>query len=412
MTRSILKLAILMTLLAITPAIAGPAFTADDDQREKIHDKSAEREQELYDDAHDYLDEHEWSRAVAKFREVVSLKGSNADAGLYWLAYAQNKMGSRSDALTTLLEMQKAYPKSQWASDGKALEVEIRQSAGQRVEPDQVVDEDVKLMAIMGLMNTDPERAVPILEKIVSGTASPKLKEKAIFVLSQSSSPRAQDVIGRIARGGANPELQRKALRYLGIMGGEDSRKLLADIYASTNDVKVKESILKSYMASGDRSRLLALAKNEPNLQLRSSAVRQLGIIGARNELAELYETETSVEVKKDIIKAMFIGGSAEKLGELALKERNPELRVTAIRNLGLMGKKTAPTLLSLYDSDPSPEIRHAVITGLFLQGNARALIDLAKKEKDPGMKKDIVSRLALMQSDEVTDYLMDVLKQ
>ena len=402
--RSTLKTAILMMLLAITPMMANPGLFADD-QRER------NRDQELYDEAHDHLDEHEWSRAASKFRDVVNHRGPHADAGMYWLAYSMNKMGNQSEALTTLAQLQKAYPKSRWASDAKALEVEIRQSSGQRVEPGEVVDEDVKLMAIMGLMNTDPQRALPILEKIINGTASPKMKDKAIFVLSQSNDPKAQDVLARLARGGANPELQAKAIRHLGIMGGEHSRKLLAEVYASSNDEKVKESILKSYMIAGDRARLLDLAKNEPNLKLRGSAVRQLGIIGAQTELAELYDTETSVEVKKDIIKAMFIGGAADKLGQLALKERNPELRATAIKNLGLMGKKTAPTLLSLYENDPSPQIKHAVINGLFLQGNATELIKLAKREKDPAMKKSIVSKLALMQSDEVTDYLMDVLK-
>ena len=401
MTRSILKSVLLIILLTITPVVA------DEQSRER-----EERAQELYEDGQDYLDDHEWSRAASKFRELARMKGAQADAGLYWLAYSQYKMGQGSDALTTVVELQKAYPKSRYASDAKALEVEIRQLSGQRVEPADVVDEDVKLMAIQGLMNTDPERAIPILEKIITGTATPKMKDKALFVLTQSPSPRAQEVLARIARGNANPELQARALRYLGVMGGENSRRLLADVYASTKDVKVKKTILRSYMQHGDKGRLLAVAKSESDAGLRGDAVRQLGIIGARNELAELYSTETSVDVKEDIIKAMFISGSHEKLGQLALKEPNPELRAAAIKSLGLMGKQTAPILLQLYNSDPNPEIRSSVIKGLFLQGNVTALVDLAKKEKDPRMRKEIVSKLALMNSEEATAYLLDVLNQ
>ena len=400
MTRT-LTTTILMIILAVLPVFA------TDQARERD-----ERAQELYDDGQEYLDSQEWSRAASKFRDLAAMKGAQADAGLYWLAYSQYKMGQGSDALATVMELQKAYPKSRWASDAKALEVEIRQMSGQRVDPQQVVDEDVKLMAIQGLMNTDPERALPILEKIITGTATPKMKDKALFVLTQSPSPRAQETLARIARGNANPELQARALRYLGIMGGENARKLLSDVYASTRDVKVKKTILRSYMQQGDKDRLLALAKSESDADLRGEAVRQLGIIGARNELADLYASETSVEVKKDIIKAMFISGSHERLGQLALKEPNAELRATAIKNLGLMGKQTAPILLQLYNSDPNPEIRSAVVRGLFLQGNVTALVDLAKKEKDPRMRKEIVSKLALMNSEEATAYLLDVLNQ
>ena len=57
----------------------------------------------------------------------------------------------------------------------------------------------------------------------------------------------------------------------------------------------------------------------------------------ASSELAQLYQSETSVELKKSILQAMFVGGDSDKLIELAKNEKDPELRKTAIRNLGLM---------------------------------------------------------------------------
>src|SRR5207248_3345861 len=151
-------------------------------------------------------------------------------------------------------------------------------------------------------------------------------------------SQNAVDLLGRYARDGSRPELQASALRYLGIMGGEQSRRLLAEVYSSSNDIDVKKSILRSFMISGDKGHLLSLAKSEANPDLRAEAVRQLGVSGARNELAELYAAETSNEVKKNILQAMFIGGSVDKLSEIARTEKNPDLRSTAIRNLGLTG--------------------------------------------------------------------------
>jgi HEAT repeat protein len=426
-----LLLTLAAALIALAPAVRANwktdvyavAVVQDDDDEQKSRDREqkerdqeradrkTEMEEDLYDRATDSLDDHDWRRAASLFKKVTEMQMGHADASLYWLAYAQGKMGARSEALSTLLQLQKAYPKSKWVEDGKTLEVEIRQSAGQQIEPEHVADEDVKLMAINGLMNSDPERAIPILEGILNGHQPVKLKERALFVLSQSGSQRAFDIVVRTAKNGP-PDLRERAVRTLGILGGERSRGALTDIYSVSSDVSVKKSVLKSYMIAGDRTRLLALAKSEPNPELRADAVLQLGVIGAKNELAELYNSETSVEIRKKILQAMFIGGNSEKLAEIARNEKVLDLKVTAIRNLGLLGGgRSGDLLLSLYSNDPRPEVRNGVIEALFIQGNARTLVSLARAEKDPETKRRIIEKLSVMGSREATDYLMEFLK-
>ncbi len=393
---------------------ADDSYGDDRDEKDDKKESKIEKEEGLYDAASDMLDEHEWRKAVATFDKVVQMGGAHADAALYWKAHAQNQMGQRAEALNTLVTLQKTYPKSRWVEDGKQLELEIRQNTGplDATKIDRVEDEDLKIMAINSLMTTEPDRAVPLLEGIInSPKASPKMKERALFVLSQSPSQKATDILSRMARGG-NPDLQAKAVRYLGIMGGERNKQLLSDIYASTSDVGLKKSILKAYMVGGDRARLLAAARGEKNEELRGDAITQLGVSGARNELADLYGAESSVELRKKIIQAMFIGGNAEKLGEIARDEKNEDLRVAAIRNLGLLGGgKSGPILLTIYQTDSNPEVRKAVINGLFLQNNGGVLVQLARTEKDPELKKSIVSRLSIMHSKEATDYLLELLR-
>ena len=397
-------------LLAAAPVVrAGSTITvwADDDEKQSKIDK----EEDLYDEGTDALDDHDWARAVKAFDQVAKLKMAHAAASLYWRAYAQAKMGELSDALSSLVALQQSFSRSKWAEDGKALEVEIRQSAGQHIEPAHVEDEELKLMALNGLMQSDPERALPLIENILSGNHSAKLKEKALFVLSQSSSPKAMDILARIAKSGP-PDLQSRAVRFLGIAGGTRARDVLADVYTSTASVEVKKSVLKAYMISGDRTHLLALAKGESNPDLRAEAVMQLGVQGGRAELAELYATEPTVEVKRKIIQAMFIGGNSEKLYDIARNEKNEELKTAAIHNLGLMGRGTGSMLVQLYQSDAREDVRHAVIQGLFLQNNAKALVDLARNEKDSDLKHDIVQKLSIMHSKEATDYLMEFLRE
>jgi HEAT repeat protein len=294
----------------------------------------------------------------------------------------------------------------------RALEVEVRQSSGQTVSPASQDDEELKLMALRGLMQSDPEQALPILEKMLTGANSPKVKDRALFVLSQSHLARAREIIAGVAKGNANPDLQLKAIRYIGMMNGTDNRQVLADVYRSSADVAVKRAILRSYMTSGDRERLFALAKGETDPSLRAEAVRQLGVMNARAELAQLYQSESSVDVKKQILQAMFVGGDSDRLIELAKGERDPELRKTAIRNLGLMKRPgTTEALVAIYNSDQSVDVRKAVVNSLFIQNNAGALVTLARAEKNVEMKKDIVSKLSNMKSKEATDYLMELLK-
>ena len=371
-----------------------------------------DRADELYDQGREAIEEGRYDRAVDRFNRLIAMKSNRTDAALYWKAYSQGKLGQRAEALSTLDDLQKQFADSRWIRDAKALEVELRQASGQTVAPESQNDEELKLMALRGIMQSDPDQALPVIEKMLAGANSPKVKDRALFVLSQSHSARAREIIAGVAKGNGNPDLQLRAIRYIGIMGGADNRQILADVYRSSTDVAVKRAILRSFMTANDRERLLALAKGETDAGLRAEAVRQLGVMHASSELAQLYQSESSVDVKKSIIQAMFVGGDADKMVELARGERDPELRKAAIRNLGLMKRAgTTEALTSIYASDQSSDVRKAVVNALFLQNNATALVTLARAERNPEMKKEIVSKLSVMKSKEATDYLLELLK-
>jgi hypothetical protein len=386
------------------------------DREQEARDRAQEqvdRERELYDEGTEAIDEGKLQKSVDKLDQLIAMHGPHAEGALYWKAYAQNKLGQRSDALVTLETLRRTYPASRWLDDAKALEVEVRQSSGQRVSPETEGNEDLKLIAINSLLGSDPEQALPMLEKFLNGPQPLKLKERALFVLSQSGSPKAREIVGRIASGTRNPELQMKAIRDLGLFGGKESRATLEEIYKSSHDSEVKRAILQSFMLSGERQRLLEVAKSEQSPELRAEAVKQLGVMGARTELYQLYQGETSTEVKRSILQGMFVGGDVEHTLELARTEKDPELRRQAVRNLGLMGKdKTASALATIYSSDKDPEIKRSVIQAFFLQSNAPQLIQIARQEKDMSLKRDAVQKLSLMHSKEATDFMMELLNK
>jgi hypothetical protein len=308
----------------------------------------------LYDQAREAIENSQFDRALAELDRIITQVNGRTDAAMYWKAYSQSKLALSQEALETIKEMSRQFAASPWVRDARALELEIQQSVGQPISADLQGDEELKLLALRGVMQTDPDKGLPIIEKMLASGATPRVRDRALFVLSQSRSAKARDIMIATARNNANPELQVRAIRYLGMMGGPEDRELLAGIYRSSSDAAVKRSILQSYMMSGN----------------------------------------------------------VEKLSEAAKGEKDPELKRIAIRNLGMMNRPgTAEILLSIYKDDTSVESRKTVVNALFMQRNAKALVDLARGEKDPQIKKEIVSKLSVMKAPEATDYLLELLK-
>ncbi len=400
---------ILLTALAAAAQAqnwqAIPAFSFESQQ-------TTARDDAEYQKGLSELDARQWEQAVSSFDAAAARSKSNADAALYWKAYAQNRAGQREAALLTIAQLREKYPASRWLKDARALDLEIRAQTGSPVSPSAESDDDLKLMAVNSLMRSDPSAAFPVVEKVLLSDNSERVKEQALFVLTQSSSPQASKLLANIATGKANPDLQVKAIRLMGMMGNDDARKQLASLYTLSSNEQVKRAILQSYMQSGSRDQLLHVAQTELNPDLRRDAIRQLALTGGEEQLWQLYQSDKSPEDKKAILQSMFLSGNTSRLVQVARTDSDPELRAAAIKSLGLMGNKVqGDTMVSLFENDKDVQVRKAVLNSLFLQQNGKALVDLARREKDPEMKREIVSKMAMIHSKEVTDYMMELLK-
>jgi len=361
--------------------------------------------------ATDAASESNWQQALQKFSQVAKLNGKRADGAMYWQAYSQNKLGQRATALETIAALQKQYPRSPWIKDARALEIEVRGASGQPVAPQSESDEELKIYAINGMMSMDPEQAFPLLQKVLTGNQSPRIKEKALFVLAQSGSPKAEQLIGQIARGQAQPELQIKAIRQLGIRG---DRETLGQVYASSDKYEVKREVLRSLGICGGKQQLLEAAKGEKDFELRKEAIRGLAIAGARDELRQLYSQTQDSATKVELVRSAVITGDSQMLSTAVQNESDPKVKMEAIRTLGITGgSNVSATLVNLYTSDKNRDVREAVAQALFIHNDAHSLVELAKKEPDPDLRKRLVQKLSLMGSNkEAMDYLMQLLEK
>jgi tetratricopeptide (TPR) repeat protein len=371
---------------------------------------SADEENRYYERGQRDLERNRWDQAADNFSEAVSRGGTRADGAFYWKAYALNKLGRRDEALAAIAELRKSHPSSRWLDDARALEIEIKQAGGKPVNPESADDEELKLMALNSFMDTDPERALPLIEKLLHSSQSPKIKERALFVLTQSGSAKARQLVVQMAKGGSNPDLQMKAVHYLGVMGG---RKELGEVYAATNDLEVKRAALHGLMVAGAKDELLAAAKGEKNTELRQQAIHWLGTMGAEPELWQIYQAEPSAEVRQTIIHALFIGGKTDHLVEVARTAKEPELRQQAIHWLGVSDShRTGDALASIYTSESNNEVKKQIVHAIFIQGNGKALVEIARKETNMDLKKQIVHDLSMMKSKEGTEYLLELLNK
>ncbi len=289
----------------------------------------------LYSNGQRALDNRQWDQAVEYFSQVASRNGARADGALYWKAYALGRLGKRDDGLAAIAELRKSYASSRWLDDAKALELELRQASGQTVSPESENDEELKLMAINGLMQSDPERAFPLLEKQLKGSASPRVKRNALFVLAQSNSPKAQTMIEQIARGGANPDLQVKAITYMTERRRTGNAQILSEIYASTSDTQVKRAILQAYARQSRQGPPAAgRMKSEKSPELREFAISYLGETQGNPELWQLYQSETTSEGKIQLLRYMHSNSNPDKLLEVLKTEKDPKVRYAAMQAL------------------------------------------------------------------------------
>ena len=377
--------------------------------RVRVSYASADRN---YSNGQRALDDRHWDEAVQDFNQVISRGSARVDGALYWKAYALAKLGRRDESLAAIAELRKSYGSSKWMDDAKALEIEVNQAAGKPISPDAENDEDLKLLALEALSHSDPERAFPALEKIIKGSSSPKLKRNALYVLANNNSPKAQAMLEQIARGGANPDLQAKAITYM--PRNANSGQILSEIYNSSNDTEVKRAVLNALLSSRDKDRVLAIARNEKNNELRGIAIGYLGNVNGNSELWQLYQTETTTEGKEQILNHMYNNGNPDKLMELLRAEKDPKLRVTLARVLSsYRNTQVSDSLIAMYANETDPQVKQAIIDNIYSQRNGTAMVNLAKAEKDPKLKLRMIERLGNMKNcKECADYLVEILNK
>jgi hypothetical protein len=292
--------------------------------------------------------------------------------------------------------------------------LEVKQASGKPVSPESEADDDLKLMALNGLAQTDPARAFPLLDKLLKGPGSPKLKKNAVYVLAVNPSPQAQQLLEQIARGNGNPDLQLTAINYMVRDKKAPNRsQTLFEIYSSTSDAAVKREIIGALRSNGDTDHLMQIYKSEKDAALRRDAIGGIGDKPGNTELWQLFQAETTPEGKLLILDAMYNNGNTEKLTEVARTDKDPKVRMRALQVLAsYKAANLGDTLAGLYAAEQDAQVKRQILNELSSRRNAKALVDIYHKESNFELKKSILSHLGNMHTAEANELYMEILSK
>jgi tetratricopeptide (TPR) repeat protein len=344
-----------------------------------------------YSAGRDLVIRRQYEQAIQRFDKVIARKANNVDGSLYWKAFAQFKLGKTDESLATIATLRKDHPQSPYLGDAKVLETDARRMAGKPVNPSDVDDEELKMIAINGIKNAEPDRAITALEGVLKTTNSPSHKRQALYVLASMEQPRAYQVLASYAKGAGNPDLQLDAIRYMTTNRSKNPNvgKDLMDIYQTTQSNDVKMAIISVWRSSGNSPALVqVMTSGQAPMPIRQSALSGLsGMLGPQ-DLWTIYEKETNKELKMQIIGAFGSMQAFDQLNRVVKSEKDPELRRRALRALGMMkSDKTGQILVDLYGAETDVESKRSIISSLSGQNNAEGLVAIARKETSLQLK-------------------------
>jgi tetratricopeptide (TPR) repeat protein len=427
-----------------------------------------------YDEGQKALRNQNWMEAADQFEQAIKAGNDQADAAMYWRAYAYFKAGRGKEAERELRRLERKYPESRWVKEANSLRIEHLDSTDsieQVTSGDSELDDELRLFALAQLMERDPQRALPLVLDLAHNAESQSVRQDALFVIGLSEAPEARQAMAEIARNSNDPESQMNAIHMLGTL---DATQELQALYPTLQDRSARVAVLEAFSIAGDSAMLkevlatetdpelrraaifgiamednseaadfiesiyetassrdekiailealsimddasdlaLKILRTEKDEELQRQAIQVLGIMDATEELGELYGNMTGRESRLAILEAMSISDDTDGLFRILQVEQDTELRAAAIQSLAISGGEEATDYLVKLYPDGSREEKTAVIQSMMIMENTEGLLSLLKQESDPELKREMLQMLTIMDSEESDQYLFELLEK
>jgi HEAT repeat protein len=257
-------------------------------------------------------------------------------------------------------------------------------------------DEQLALAAMEGLMSQPPDRALPIIKKVLAGPQTALVKQRALFVLSQIDSAEAREILLQTSRS-SNAAMRGEAIRSIGIGGDSKSLDALQAIY-NAGDSEVKKEVLQAWMIARHKEAVYQVALNAKSEDEAAEAIRMLGAMGAHEELRKLGERPNATS---GLVEAYAIAGDLASLRKITEGGGERSVRIKAVRMIGIIKSDAARTALrEIYSSTSDEEIRSASLQGMLIAGDEQGVLALYRDAKTSEEKRVLLRMLSRMDGD------------
>jgi len=204
-------------------------------------------------------------------------------------------------------------------------------------------DTNLRIQALGSLIQTHPDRVIPLLKEIALDPASPGDGRRAVFVLAQSPNPQAQLSVFEVAKQATEP-VRVEAVKELGRFPSPRISSELLEVYQAGTP-RVKREVVASLGDRSDRPALLRIARSESDATVRNTAIVTLGRAGGRDELRALYRG-LPADSRKALLTALFNARDEDELIRIAQSDPDPDMRAAARNSLRMLGTPKAIAFL------------------------------------------------------------------
>jgi HEAT repeat protein len=196
--------------------------------------------------------------------------------------------------------------------------------------------------AVVGIALHDDARVGGMLKSFVSSSPNQRIRSTSVYWLGQVGGEQA--FLASLVRNDAeDKKIRTSAAHAIGHGRERGAIATLQGLYETVKEPEIRRSVISAAGNSIDEQPafafLMGVAKNDPDLESRKTAVRQLGHFQRQD--------------------------TADELMKIARSDANPELRKTAIRAMSERGETAVADLLKLFDSEQVPDVKRAVLQSL-----------------------------------------------
>jgi HEAT repeat protein len=415
-----------------------------------------------YEDAADSLfqlgrqaiNDERYEQAATVLRQLVDRYPSSARASeaLYWRAWAQYQLGADrhskeylNAALETVDQFQSKYPRSKTMADVRELRTRIltaQASMGDSRAAGQIAseasklkqggacskgDDEMRMAALQGLMNTNSIDALPILKEVLTqrDPCRVELRKQAVYLIAQRRGDDVVTTLLDVARNDVSSDVRADAIYWLSNTRSDRAAAALDSILfqGRDNDIRMRSVYALSQVGTDKATEALKRAAQDDKMpdEIRGQAVYWLGNM-KRVDLAffrSVFQSTKSRAVRDQIASAVVglksPAGTQWLIDMAKDKSIDPDSRKNAIYWVSQERTVDMDQLNGIYESARGDnDVQNQVIYALSNRREPAAidkLMAIAKSDPNIENRKTALYWLGTKNDPRIQQFLRDLLK-